>query len=187
MSDTYWLCAAGVTLRAQVDRRWPKRDKGADGWIGDASHAARASDHNPCWTCAGAAYGVVRAIDIDTNLDPADPKAAQRLADQLVALGRAQTHSRLSYVIFNRKIASGSFASEFWTWRPYDGVDPHTGHIHVSFGPMGDFKGGDFGLAVFTEPQQRRLRSRISRLTALIKPLVSRRRRARRNLDELVK
>jgi hypothetical protein len=41
------LCAGGVRLRDQIDRRWPNRDKRSDGWIGDSDHAARKSDHNP--------------------------------------------------------------------------------------------------------------------------------------------
>ena len=55
------LVLAGVTLRDQVNRRWPKRDKRSDGWIGDAAHSQRASFHNPD------KRGLVFAIDIDEN------------------------------------------------------------------------------------------------------------------------
>ncbi len=41
------LCAAGVTLRNQVNRAFPNRDRRSDGWVGDSSHSARKSDHNP--------------------------------------------------------------------------------------------------------------------------------------------
>ena len=54
--------AAALTLRKQVDRRWPKRDRGADGIIGDKAHQARPSDHNPN------SRGFVDAIDIDADL-----------------------------------------------------------------------------------------------------------------------
>jgi len=53
------LCKGGVKLRDQVNRRWPRRDKASDGWIGDRAHSERISDHNPNKA------GVVHAIDID--------------------------------------------------------------------------------------------------------------------------
>lgn len=36
----------------------------------------------------------------------------------------------LTYVIWNRKI----FTSVTPSWQPYTGADPHTSHVHVSFG-----------------------------------------------------
>ena len=73
------LVAGGVTLRNQVNKRWVRRDKRSDGWLGDAAHKARVSDHNED------SRGLVHALDIDADLDAKDPGAAQRLANQIVA------------------------------------------------------------------------------------------------------
>ncbi|TIL32421.1 hypothetical protein [Mesorhizobium sp.] len=35
------------TLHSQVNRLAPKRSKLSDGWLGDAKHSMRKSDHNP--------------------------------------------------------------------------------------------------------------------------------------------
>jgi len=35
------LVAGGVTLRAQLDARFPKRDKASDGSIGNLEHSTR--------------------------------------------------------------------------------------------------------------------------------------------------
>ena len=85
------LCKGGVTLRDQIDRRWPKRDKASDGWIGDAAHLARgsASDHTPNKA------GVVHAIDIDENMGKGrnrNGRTAKRLANQI---GRASCRERV--------------------------------------------------------------------------------------------
>jgi len=95
------LVAGGVTLRDQINKRWPKRDKRSDGWIGDKAHAARTSDHNPD------ARGLVHALDIDKDLDPKDPSAAQRLANQIVAYAASGLpgSNRIKYVVFNDRIA----------------------------------------------------------------------------------
>jgi len=121
------LVAAGVELRKQIDKRWPKRDRRSDGWIGDAAHRGRVSDHNPD------KRGWVHAIDIDADLDKNDPKAAQRLADQLVAYARSGQPGadRIKYVVFNDRIASGTYKDTWWTWRG-SGYG-HKTHIHVSF------------------------------------------------------
>lgn len=157
-----WPCKAGTTLLAQVDQRWPDRDRRSDGWIGDTAHATRPSDHNP-----DPATGVVRARDFDADLAPNRPDAARQLADQLVRCARrGEDRRRLSYVIHDGRIASGTYRDSWWTWRPYPGTDPHTGHLHVSFTPRGDTGGALFPLPVFTAPERRRLRRLLNHLRA---------------------
>jgi hypothetical protein len=125
------LVAAGVRLRDQVNKAFPNRDKRSDGWIGDRAHQARKSDHNPD------ANGFVHALDIDADLIPGAPKrskeAAQALADQLVAYAKsgAPGADRIKYVVYNDRIASGTYSKTFWEWRG-SGYG-HTHHIHVSF------------------------------------------------------
>lgn len=121
---TYRLCDAGLTLRAEINKRWPNRDKKSDGWIGDAAHASRSSDHNPWVRKAG--VGIVRAIDIDV-----DGVDMAYLMEHLRRLGESGDR-RLSlngYLIFNERITAPGFRS----WRAYTGSNPHTAHGHVSF------------------------------------------------------
>ncbi len=121
------LVAAGVTLRKQIDKRWPRRDRRSDGWIGDAAHQARKSDHNPD------GRGWVHAIDIDADLDKDDPKAAQKLANQIVEYARSGLpgSDRIKYVVYNDRIASGTYKNSWWEWRGSGYGHKH--HIHVSF------------------------------------------------------
>jgi peptidoglycan hydrolase-like protein with peptidoglycan-binding domain len=100
------------TLRAEIDARWPRRDHSSDGWIGDAAHQARRSDHNPD------AHGLVHAIDVDK--DGIDPRLLVRCA-----IG----HKSVQYVIFDRTIWS---ARNGFKPRRYTGQNPHTGHVHIS-------------------------------------------------------
>lgn len=124
------LVPAGVTLRDQINTRFPHRDKRSDGWIGDRAHAARISDHNPDRD------GWVHAIDIDENFGAGrwrNGRAARRLADELIdyaGSGRPGS-GRIKYVVYENRIASGTYRSKWWTWRP--GNWGHEAHIHVSF------------------------------------------------------
>jgi len=133
------LVAAGVRLRQQVDKAFPGRDKRSDGWIGDRAHQASKSDHNPDKN------GWVHAIDIDADLMPwnkrASKKAAQELANQIVeyaASGKPGCH-RIKYVVFNDRIASGTYARTWWQWRG-KGYG-HYSHIHVSFTDVAPVRG----------------------------------------------
>lgn len=113
-------CSASMTLVSEVNSRWPSRNRMSDGTVGDLSHQARPSDHNPN------AAGVVRARDITASgIDTA------WLCEHLRILGRAGD-PRLAnggYLIFNRRITN----PDFKTWRVYTGSNPHVSHMHVSF------------------------------------------------------
>jgi hypothetical protein len=138
------LVAAGVTLRDQVNKRWPNRDKRSDGWLGDSAHQARPSDHNPD------SKGWVKALDIDHDFLGARGGAdqAEKFANELIALARnGKDRGRLKYVVYNNRIASGTHAKQFWTWRK--GNWGHTQHIHVSFTDKAQRDGSEFPLAIF--------------------------------------
>ena len=144
-----WRPVAGVTtLRNQVNRRWPKRDRRSDGILGDKAHAGRQSDHNPD------ARGLVHALDIDADLDPKDPGAAQRLANQLVAYAASGIPgaNRILYVVFNDRISSGTYANSMWKWRG-SGYG-HMHHIHVSFSTKGENNAQTFPLPILNTPKK---------------------------------
>ena len=132
------LCKAGIQLREQIDDAFPDRDRTSDGWLGDARHAARVSDHNPD------SKGIVRAIDIDADLRSHASEAFD-LADQLRLLARSD--KRISYIIFNGKIASWKLN---WAWRDYKGINPHHKHIHCSFTFLGDNDSSMFRIPILT-------------------------------------
>jgi hypothetical protein len=137
-----WKPVAGIpTLQAQVNKRWPKRDKASDGVKGDAAHAARKSDHNPD------SRGLVHAVDIDEDL-----RGSQHdnrwFADQLIAYARMKKagSARFKNIVYENQVASGTYAKHFWTWR--DGEYGHTKHIHVSFSNAGEQDSGEFDVPV---------------------------------------
>jgi hypothetical protein len=125
-----WLCKAGQQLREQFDDSFPDRDRSSDGWIGDARHASRPSDHNPA-----APTQVVRAIDVDRDVSgTAKPDLMPDIADQIRLCAKAGD-KRIAYVIFDGRIASPRMG---WRWRVYRGPSPHNHHCHISFNKEGD-------------------------------------------------
>ncbi len=105
-----------VTLRHQVNSRWPQRSKASDGIMGDARHQRTDSDHN-------------RGDAIDLTHDPANGFDAGSLADAFRRQMSSARAGRITYIIFNRRIAS---AKSGWAWRQYAGDNPHTNHVHIS-------------------------------------------------------
>jgi len=126
------LVAGGVTLRDQLDARFPNRDKSSDGWVGDSAHAARGnlSFHNPDKN------GWVRALDIDENFGAGkfgNGRNARALADQLVAYAASGLPGgdRVLHVVYEDKVASGTYKASWWKFRG-KGYS-HYQHIHISF------------------------------------------------------
>lgn len=116
-----WRLARSLEkLRSQVNAKWPNRGKGSDGSVGDTSHGARKSDHNPD------AAGIVHAIDI--THDPAHGFDSYAFADLLLK----KQDRRLSYVISNGRIGSGPAGTQPGKWRKYTGSNPHDHHCHIS-------------------------------------------------------
>ena len=97
----------------EIDAVWPNRDRRTDGWIGDAAHQKRQSDHNPD------SRGIVHAIDIDK-----DGITPLYVVEQCISESRPT-----EYVIWDRQIWS---RSRDFRPRKYTGSNPHTSHIHVS-------------------------------------------------------
>lgn len=137
------LVPAGVTLREQVDARWPDRDRASDGWIGDAAHQDRESDHNPD------AQGWVHAIDLDEDLG--EPGAMRHLADQLAEYCRTRQpgSERIKNLVYEDQVCSGTYADTFWTWRG-SGYG-HTHHLHVSFTDAAERDGSPFPLPILED------------------------------------
>ena len=121
------LSKAAIQLREQFDDSFSDRDRTSDGWIGDARHSSRPSDHNPD------EQGWVRAIDIDADLSKRKGLASD-VADQ-IRLAARSGDKRISYVIFEGRIASRILG---WRWRKYTGSNKHNHHIHISFTKAGD-------------------------------------------------
>jgi hypothetical protein len=116
-----WRIARALeTLRSQVNAKWPERRKDSDGSVGDTSHAARPSDHNPD------ANGVVKAIDI--THDPKGGFDSYAFADMLLR----NKDQRIKYVISNGRIGSGAAGPSPWKWRKYTGSNRHDHHVHIS-------------------------------------------------------
>lgn len=108
------LAPSLIAMEAEADRLAPRRSTASDGSIGDQSHAARKSDHNP-------EGGWVTALDL--THDPRGGWDAHARARELAN----RRDPRIDYLISNRQI---------WTlargWRPYTGANPHTHHAHTS-------------------------------------------------------
>lgn len=119
----YFLAPSLVQLRNEVNAMFPHRDKSSDGWIGDASHAARVSSHNPLWSAPGKWSGVVRALDIDIDDNDASKNLREILIKSLVG------DPRVWYVISNGVIWSATYGFQA---RRYTGTNGHYAHVHVS-------------------------------------------------------
>jgi hypothetical protein len=130
------LCKAGQQLREQIDDDYPDRDRKSDGWVADARHVAKGnSDHIPD------ARGIVRALDIDANLN-AHPEETYALVEKIRKCAK-RGDKRIKYIIYDGKIMSPILG---WKRRKYKGANPHRSHFHISFTTLGDNDGKWFDL-----------------------------------------
>ena len=146
------LCAAGVTLRDQVNKRWASRDKASDGWIGDAAHAARDG-----WGTNGkGSYhnqdpnGVVHAIDLDEDFlgKGKGQKVAKEFAEQLATYCReGKDRGRIAHIVYEGQVASATANNWHFRGSGYG----HFQHIHISFTNRADNDGRKFDLPIFEE------------------------------------
>jgi hypothetical protein len=129
------LCKAGRQLRTQIDDDYPERDRTSDGWVADARHFANGnSDHIP-------KDGIVRALDIDSNLN-AHPEETYALVEKIRKCAK-RGDKRIKYIIYDGKIMSPILN---WKRRKYRGSNPHRSHFHISFTTLGDDNGKWFDL-----------------------------------------
>jgi hypothetical protein len=127
------LSKAAVQLREQIDDCFRDRDRRSDGTTGDSRHAVRKSDHNPD------EQGWVRAWDCDADLfKGGKPDVMPDLVDQIRVLCKSGVEKRISYIIFNGRIASPILG---WRWRKYTGANKHEKHCHFSFKKEADNDG----------------------------------------------
>lgn len=110
---SWHLAPALAQLRAEVNKKWPKRSKRSDGTIGDAAHSARRSDHNPN------SRRSVNAIDITASG-----------IDTGALIAAAKKHPSVRYIIHNRRIMNRDIGN--FRPRRYRGSNPHTAHVHIS-------------------------------------------------------
>jgi hypothetical protein len=130
------LSKAAIQLREQFNDSFPDRDRTSDGWIGDTRHAARPSDHNPD------VNGWVRAIDVDRDVSgKSKPDLMPDIADQIRLLCKSKREKRITYIIFDGRIAS---SKKNWAWREYTGANKHNHHCHISFSKEADDDGAFF-------------------------------------------
>ena len=120
---TWQLARPIVDLFAQWNAASPNRSRTSDGTLGDAAHAARASDHNPDsagWVHAG-----------DVTFDPGHGADVHAWIRRLIAAGPPAV---LKYAISSEH--GDPARSQIWTpdrgWHTYNGANPHNHHCHIS-------------------------------------------------------
>ena len=126
MIMSYRRAKALDKLVEQINALHPNRDKSSDGWIGDANHQSKASDHNP--HVRDGKIGVVTAQDIDEDLSPSI-KSIQHIVDSICA----SRDKRVKYIIYEGRITVKG--SNLQAWKKYTGPNAHRHHAHISVFP----------------------------------------------------
>lgn len=120
--------------RDQLNNRFPHRAKGAEGTIGDTSHKASPSSHNPDET-GNPEYddhdGVdeVRAADFDKNLNDEHGVSMEQVVQLWIGLARSGELWWVRYFIYAGRIWH---RRDGFTTRKYTGSNQHYDHVHVN-------------------------------------------------------
>ncbi|MBV5272529.1 MAG: SH3 domain-containing protein [Lamprocystis purpurea] len=125
--DKWRVATSLLTLRNQINSLYPARKKASDGTIGDSRHCGGSGTSDHCARDLGGSVKVVTAMDI--THDPASGCDAGRIVSALVA----SRDERIKYIIWNKRILSSEVSA--WTWRSYNGSNPHSKHFHLSVVP----------------------------------------------------
>ena len=144
---TWRLSKSAAQLREQIDDSYPERSRKSDGTLGDLRHRNRKSDHNPD------ANGWVRALDVTSDLGVGIDETAD-LVNQIRKYAKTAKKKRISYIIYNGRIASPILN---WKWRKYRGSNPHKAHFHISFTSLGDTDHSFFDIPMLGGKQDERI------------------------------
>lgn len=155
-----WIVVPALeALRRELDELCPHRDKTSDGGVGDTSHAAGKSSHNPDET-GNPEYSdhdgrdEIRARDFDRDLNH-PTVTAEDVVQHLLTGARTGRFWWLRYIIFDRRIWSKSGG---WNQQAYSGVNPHDHHFHVNtdYTQAADTVAGvDYGLRELIDMDQK--------------------------------
>lgn len=122
--SSYTIAPAVRSVLTQATIYIPGRDKQSDGLLGDASHAARKSDHNPDWSTP---EGWVRACDLTHNPEKG---LDAHLWVRWYLLSGLPGVERIQYVISKDEIWNRDRKNE--GFREYTGANEHMHHCHIS-------------------------------------------------------
>lgn len=130
---TWFVVPPLEALRLEMNAVFSSRDHTSDGGIGDTSHAAGKSSHNPDETgnpefSDHDGKDEVRARDFDVNLNQPGV-TAEDVVQHLLAGARSGQFWWLRYIIYNRRIWAKSGG---WKQQAYTGANPHDHHFHVN-------------------------------------------------------
>lgn len=128
------LIASLAALRDEFDTIAPTRDTSSDGWIGDAAHADRTSDHNADESGAVPYHDAdtkdeVHAIDTDDTLRCDGAPSMEDCVQLILGRCRDGRETRLHYVIYESRIWE---QDNGWRQESYSGSNPHDQHAHFS-------------------------------------------------------
>lgn len=105
-------------LLNEADVLAPRRSRRSDGILPSRQH-----------TTANPTSYHERGDAVDLTHDPAAGIDCAAIAERIRQRAIAGLEKRAVELIHNRRIAT---EARGWAWRPYDGKNPHTTHLHVS-------------------------------------------------------